>query len=104
MQESNEIVDTYPEPRVPASAKPITRLMLLGAKAKVPKIHHKPYLLGLTHLKMSRKQISTLQVTDPSDESVPILTGQCPNLKILYLEHNYLHDMSASLTGLKNLI
>ena len=53
---------------------------------------------------MTRRNISTLQVPDPKDASIPILFGQCPNLKILYLENNFLHDLSNSLTGLQHLI
>jgi len=43
-------------------------------------------------------------VEDPKDATKSILFGQCPNLKILYLEGNFLHDMRGSLNGLKHLI
>ena len=95
---------TYPAPFVHKNAKPITRALLLGATAKKPVIHHTPYLTAMTHLQMSRKFISSLTEKDPKDPTKPILFGQCPNLKILYLEGNYLHDMKGALTGFKNLI
>jgi len=50
-----DIVDTYPAPLSHANAKPITRMLLLGATGKRPVIHHTPYLIAMTHLKMSRK-------------------------------------------------
>ena len=97
-------MDQLPPVQVPANAKPITRMLILGATGKRPAIHHAPYLLALTHLHMTGKKISTIQVSDPKDANKPILAGQCPNLQFLYLENNYLTDMSGTLSGLKGLI
>jgi hypothetical protein len=50
-----DIADTYPAPLIDANAKPITRMLLLGATGKRPVVHHAPYLTAMSHLKMSRK-------------------------------------------------
>ena len=79
-------------------------MLLLGATGKKAARHHAPYLLALTHLHMTEKRISSIQVPDPKDQDKPILAGQCPNLQFLYLENNFLTDMAGSLRGLKGLV
>ena len=95
-----------PDPvSVPKHAKPITRLLMLGAVGKKPSVHHAPYLREKTHLQMAGKNLSSLQVPASAKEpDTPILGGLCPKLQILYLENNYLSDMSGTLRGLPGLI
>ena len=78
---------------------------MLGAVGKKPAVHHAPYLREKTHLQMANKKISSLQVPMSQKEpDVPILGGLCPKLQILYLENNYLTEMSGTLRGLPGLI
>ena len=95
-----------PPPRVPASAKPLTLPLILGKLANKALRHHAPFLQALTHLHMSDKGLSTVAVVDPKDPDGkrPLLSGQCPNLKIIYLENNHLVEMAAAFNGLKGLV
>ena len=77
---------------------------MLGAVGKKPAVHHAPYLREKTHLQMAGKGLSTMNVPTSKKEPAPILGGLCPKLQILYLENNFLTDMSGSLQGLPALI
>ena len=80
-------------------------MLMLGAVGKKPAVHHAPYLREKTHLQMAGKHLSTLQVPASQKEpDTPILAGLCPKLQCLYLENNYLSDMSGTLRGLTGLI
>lgn len=80
-------------------------MLMLGKVGKRPVVHHTPYLRELTHLHMSNKNISSLQVpVSAKDPDTPILVGNCPNLQFLYLENNFLTEMSGTLRGLTGLI
>jgi len=53
---------------------------------------------------MADKQLSTVCVPDTKDPSKNILAGQCPNLLYIYLENNFLTEMTGAFKGLPNLI
>lgn len=78
--------------------------LLLGKVASKPRIHHAPYLTAMTHLKLSFKNISKLQVPDAKDQSKPMLSANCPALQYAFLENNFLTDMAGAFAGLKSLV
>ena len=51
---------------------------------------------------MDRKKLSSITVNAPHTEK-PILNECCPNLKILFLQDNYLTMIGNAFAGLKNL-
>ena len=51
---------------------------------------------------MDRKKLSSITVNAPNTDK-PLLSECCPNLKILFLQDNYLHRIDNAFQGLKNL-
>ena len=50
---------------------------------------------------MDRKKLSSIDVNAPGTER-PILNECCPNLKILFLQDNFLSSIGNAFIGLKN--
>lgn len=95
-----------PPARVPKSAKPITIQLMLGKVASKPKIHHMPHLKEKTHLQMASKNLSHVAIPNPQTEyqkqqsngaaEQMILVANCPNLQFIYLENNFLTQMTGA--------
>ena len=96
--------DEIPLPNVPSEAKPVTVNLLLGKVAQKAQRHHQPYLREKTHLQMADKNLSTVCVPDSQEPNKNILASQCPNLMYIYLENNFLTEMTGAFRGLANLV
>ena len=89
-----------PIPKLPPDAKVLTRDMLLGkilSKPKQPgwRETHRQHLLEMTHLHMDRKKLSCISVNAPNTEK-PMLSECCPNLKIVFLQDNFLTQVGSA--------